>query len=512
MQNHDIEATTAYHDATKHSYRSIRTGAHVLDWENQPLPYKIYPDLDPIPLPRDVSPSGASALRAVRGDLPLSQGEVIPDLPTLAEILRLSAGITKRLGRPGGEIGFRAAACTGALYHIDLYLVSGNLPNLGEGVYHFGPHDFSLRRLRHGDYRGVLMRAMGEGAHAVSAPAALVLTSTFWRNSWKYQARTYRHCFWDSGTILANLFAAAAARAIPLSLVCGFVDQDVNALLGIDTDREVSLALVSLGRASSKPPEPPGSLEQLRFRTVPLSKREVDEPLILSMHTASCLRSPDEVKAWRSCAIPTTFPEPQGRTFSLPGRVAGENSIEDVIVRRGSARRFARDAITLAQLATLLDCAFQGIPSDCLGQNGALNHVYLVVHAVEGLPPGAYVYHRNLSLLELLREGGFRKEASYLGLEQELAADASVALFFLTDLEPVLERFGNRGYRVAELEAGILGGRLYLASYALGLGATGLTFYDDDVTEFFSPHAAGKSAMFLIALGVPAKRSLRIRR
>jgi hypothetical protein len=28
-----------------------------------------------------------------------------------------------------------------------------------------------------------------------------------------------------------------------------------------------------------------------------------------------------------------------------------------------------------------------------------------------------------------------------------------------------------------------------------------MTFYDDDVTEFFSPHAAGKSLMFLVALG-----------
>jgi nitroreductase len=48
---------------------------------------------------------------------------------------------------------------------------------------------------------------------------------------------------------------------------------------------------------------------------------------------------------------------------------------------------------------------------------------------------------------------------------------------------------------------------MYLAAYALGLGATGLTFYDDAVTNFFSPHAEDKSAMFLISLGVPAKRA-----
>jgi hypothetical protein len=71
-----------------------------------------------------------------------------------------------------------------------------------------------------------------------------------------------------------------------------------------------------------------------------------------------------------------------------------------------------------------------------------------------------------------------------------------------------LARFGDRGYRAAQLEAAVVGGRLYLAACALGFGATGLTFFDDDVTHFFSPHAAGKSVMFLVAAGVPGRRSM----
>jgi len=108
---------------------------------------------------------------------------------------------------------------------------------------------------------------------------------------------------------------------------------------------------------------------------------------------------------------------------------------------------------------------------------------------------------------ELLRAGEFRERAGYLGLEQELPADASVNLYFLTDLTTVLSRYGNRGYRMAQTEAAIRGGWAYLAAYAQRLGASGLTFYDDDVTEFFSPHAAGKSVMFLVALGRPQRRA-----
>ena len=60
---------------------------------------------------------------------------------------------------------------------------------------------------------------------------------------------------------------------------------------------------------------------------------------------------------------------------------------------------------------------------------------------------------------------------------------------------------GNRGYRAAQLEAGVMGGNVYIAAHSLGLGATGMTFFDDAVTAFFSPHAAGKSLLFLVGLG-----------
>ncbi len=126
------------------------------------------------------------------------------------------------------------------------------------------------------------------------------------------------------------------------------------------------------------------------------------------------------------------------------------------------------------------------MPADFLDPPGTqLNDLYLIVHAVEGLDPGVYVFHRERRLLEGLRQGNFRSEAG-----------------------PILQRFGNRGYRAVQLEAGILGGKLYLAAYAQHLGATGLTFYDDEVIRFFSPHAEGKSAIFLVAVGKSAKQKL----
>jgi SagB-type dehydrogenase family enzyme len=150
----------------------------------------------------------------------------------------------------------------------------------------------------------------------------------------------------------------------------------------------------------------------------------------------------------------------------------------------------------------MLDRATRGIPADFLDSAGShLNDLYLIVNNVVGLSAGSYVYHWDKKNLELLKPGDFRDKAGYLGLEQQLPADAAVDVFFLANLKKILDRYGNRGYRAAQLEAGILGGKLYLAAYAQRLGATGLTFYDDDVISFFSPHARGKSAIFLVALG-----------
>jgi hypothetical protein len=181
-----------------------------------------------------------------------------------------------------------------------------------------------------------------------------------------------------------------------------------------------------------------------------------------------------------------------------------KDSLETVIVRRGSTRRLSHDAITFAQLSTILDRALGGIAADfCQPPGTALYEPYIIVNDVDGLAPGSYFFHREQRALELLAEGRFRRVAGHLGLDQALPADASADIFLMADLGAVLERFGNRGYRAAQLDASIAAGRLYLAAYALPrpVGATGLTFFDDAVTDFFSPHARGKSVMFLLAVG-----------
>ena len=221
ISNQDTELALRYHEATKHSEEKLRSNRHFLDWSNQPQPFKRYRNVESVSLSSNpevllgTTPPALDAIGRILSEVQ-NQGAVerIPDLATLARVLYLAAGITKPRRYAGGELYFRAYSNTGALYHIDLYLVTGELLDLPAGVYHFGVHDFALYRLRSGDYRSVLAEASGNHERVTQAPVTLISASTYWRNAWKYQARTYRHCFWDAGTLHANLLAISDVESL----------------------------------------------------------------------------------------------------------------------------------------------------------------------------------------------------------------------------------------------------------------------------------------------------------
>ena len=484
-----------FHDATAHSPESVRRSGHVLDWDNKPFPFKVYIDLPTVQLPREVDALATPTLRTLAGD-PVSAPARLT-LGALTSLLYFTAGVTKAKRYPGGgEILFRAAASTGALYQTEVYVVAGDVEGLDAGVYHFSPGDFVLRRLRTGDLRAVIAAAAADAAPARRA-CTLILSAIYWRNTWKYQARGYRHLFWDSGTMLANALAAGHALGLAPRLYTGFVDAAVNHLLGLDAARESALELLAIGPDTV---EAPAAVEigRIAHAALPLSRREVDYPLLREAVAASSLPDADAVRAWRAAAPPASHaPAPVTMPLPNPATAAGRN-LGETIQRRGSTRNFGHTALTASELGAALWAASRPIPQDV---PGGLVHLYLVVNAVEGVQAGAYRYHAERHGLELLAAGEFRRQSAFLTLEQPLGGDAAAVIYFLAPLDRVLPSFGDRGYRLVNLEAGIAGGRAYLAAYALGFGASGLTFYDAEVVRFFSPRAAGEDAIFVVALG-----------
>jgi SagB-type dehydrogenase family enzyme len=488
-----------FHDATTHTPRSVHTSGHTLDWDIKPFPFKVYPDAPAIALPRDVEPVALDALTALgAASAPAAPSPLT--LAALATLLYFTAGVTRKKTYPGGgEMLFRAAASTGALYQTEVYVVAGAVAGLEPGVYHFCPGDFTLRRLRGGDARAALARAAADEGVAGRA-ATLVLSAIYWRNTWKYQARAYRHLFWDSGTMLANLLAVGGALGLAPRVLTGFADAEVNHLLGLDVEREAALELVPLGPETGPAPAV-GSLPAIEPEVLPLSSEEVDYPALRAMHEASSLRSAEDVGAWRATPPPSPR-RPQPAPLPLPPPPAGAGrSLGDTIQHRGSSRRFTHQPLTAPELSAALWAASRRVDADV---PSGLVDLYLVVNAVDGLAPGAYCYWPEPHGLERLAAGDFRRESARLCLEQALGGDAAAVIYFLAPLDAIRAGFGDRGYRLANLEAGIAGGRAYLAAYAQGFGASGLTFYDREVVSFFSPHA-GLDAIFVTALGRGAR-------
>lgn len=498
LGNDRIEAARAFHNLTKHSYNSVRTTPHYLDWDNRPLPYKIYPEAGAISLPRDLNLPNEPALEMIAAEADPASGTAI-DVAALTRILFCADGLTRRKRVGGEDYHFRAAPSAGALYPVEIYVAVAEVEGLETGLYHFSPADLRLCGLRRGDWRGVIARAAGMRPSIAQARAVLVTSAIFWRSAWKYRARSYRYCFWDTGTMLANLFAAAAAEGVPAEAVTAFADAEIEALIGADWEKEGIVCLVPLGRASSAFGTSP-EMTPLELESVPLSREEVVYDDLVKIHRESRLANPGEaarVAAGTLATVESGAAEP-GLRFE-PVDAGSALSLGETILRRGSTRDFGHEAIGADALATILGVTCAHPRTDF----PPLTETYLVVNAVDGLDAGAYHYRRGSKSFELLKRGDFRGEAGYICLEQPLGYDCSALLVFMADLERVLDSLGNRGYRDAHLEAGILGGRAYLAAYALGHGATGLTFYDDDTTKFLSPHGAKMSPLLMVALGVP---------
>src|SRR5215208_683299 len=401
MMNRNISSALDYHEATKHSEISLMTQRHYLDFNNRPIPFKIYTSELPIyslpssfPLPRIDAITSISAIPKrsdTRDSDTTDYDDRRPsrklDVGDLAEILFFSAGITRAIKYNSVTYYMRAASATGALYPIELYVVCKELaPDLKAGIYHFSPADFSLTQIRSGDYRHHLAAASAEPSTTLISPFTIVFTSLAWRNAWKYQARSYRHWFWDSGVIVANFLATAEAMGLATRLNMGFVDDIVNNLLFLESRKEATVAIGNVSGEESQTSKDlldgekktEGKIENEIPKTPvpkirPLSERETSYPEIWALHEASALFTAKDVREWINglnyddTVVPSKLNIGNTPTEALrvldrrPISSLKQDNLSDnipglgeVILRRGSTRRFANSSVSFSTLSTIL--------------------------------------------------------------------------------------------------------------------------------------------------------------
>jgi SagB-type dehydrogenase family enzyme len=536
--NKETNRLFAYHHATKHTYHSVRTNAHFLDWHNQPDPFRTYDGATLVTLPIDpgfpkvgtfaTMAALAEGSRTSQGSKSGCRGEVQLDLTWLSRLLWHSMAISawKRVSRTGYRYSLRVNPSSGNLHPTETHLALLGFRGVEDGVYHYRADRHALEVRSPGDWTERIARDLAL-PWAAESPLIVGLTSVFWREAWKYRDRAYRYCCHDLGHAMMSLLLAAQALGLPGGVVAHFSDVRLTHTLGLTGSDEAPMAFLVFPSQDA----PPSGRLATQLQQVPmgvpneLSLEEVPYDLLLGMHRATILSDHAGPVPRVSLAKAGSAHDP----LSLPGP-ARDAPLETTVRRRRSALDFDPRTPPMERddVEQLLDFATRNWPADWRGnfsgertpaERGAdFVTLYLYFHRVRGCEPGVYRWDKSGRRLEQLHRANVERVAAYLSLEQALAGNACFAVSMVADLAQVARGFGNRGYRYVHFEAGAIGQRLYIGAEALGWNATGIgAFYDDDVHRYLgfleegeepmgvSLHAAEQAA--LVMLGSPSSRA-----
>jgi SagB-type dehydrogenase family enzyme len=179
-----------------------------------------------------------AALKARR-----STREYSPSPLSLAEISQL-LWAAQGINRPGG---YRTAPSAGALYPLEVYIISGNVDNLPAGVYLYEPNGHTLEHLLAGDFRKKLSQAALSQKAVEQAPAVILISAVYDRTTKKYGERGRRYVHMEVGSAAQNIYLQAAALDIGTVFIGAFHDDQVRQVINMDSE-EAPLCLMPIGK------------------------------------------------------------------------------------------------------------------------------------------------------------------------------------------------------------------------------------------------------------------------
>jgi hypothetical protein len=417
------------------------------DIERLPWFYKRYAESLPrVELPRELPPTTAPAVAVLAGTAEVAAAEL--DLAQLSRVLHLAAGVVRTVERPYATWLFRAAGSAGARFPLELYVTVPEGEALPAGVHWYHPQKHALVQI---------------GPPPRGGAPAVVVTGVPWRTGWRYRERGYRHVYWDAGTMLAQLLAAAYSAGLSASLYSRFPDRAVGELVSADGAHEWPVAVVSLGE------EAPALEAGGPAAAGEVDANPIEFPLATDAQRAGDLEALGE-------------PWARGEPVDVPEQ--GTRPVETVVLSRSSQRRMdPAGSLSESVSRSILAAALRGV---------SIPH-FVVVHAVDGVEPGVYGWP---DLSPAVRPGELRRELYRICLDQGLPRDAAFVVIGAVNVDAL----DDREYRESQLAAGLVEGRLHLAAYALGAGASGMTFLDSEISELLGEPL---DALLFTCVGVP---------
>lgn len=181
------------------------------------------------------------------------------------------------------------------------------------------------------------------------------------------------------------------------------------------------------------------------------------------------------------------------------------------ITNRTSERSFTSTPITKEELSTLLlyscgevihneSSTKRAQPSG--GPRYPVEAYMLVFRPHDDLPAGVYHYNVRDHALECMGTREFTKTDIEKLFVYPWVQNAAAVMVLTGVFVRTKEKYGQRGYRYALLEAGHIGQNVYLVSQALGLGCCGVgATYDTALEELLDIDGEHEGVLYTLAVG-----------
>ena len=471
----------AYHERSKHAPSRYAASLGYMDWATQPNPYRSYEGTQKIVLPLAFDNATPSYHLL---DIP----DAIPAAPyckeSIAQFFQFSLGLSayKRHGDQGWAL--RCNASSGNLQPSEAYLIAPSFDSNAISVSHYGPEHHHLETLA--TFESDFFKSLPEGSFLIG------LSSIAWREAWKYGERSFRYCQLDAGHALHALQISAQTLGWKIQRLSPEIE-DLDTLLGFNqkarffpNEREDADMLLLITPESVSAIDIKPLLEYL-----PKQFEGIVNQLSHQHHPWDVLETINDITHTNLDAQKPFVPLTQH--IKAPSQ-----SAKDIILKRRSAQVMDKYNATISyeQFIALMDSVSGNLEHF---ENSV--HLIVYVHKVTTLASGLYILVRNPKHLEklqahlhadfewkvieeglyFLKEDNYRFSAKNISCTQDIASDGAFSLGMLTHFKEELEIYGPARYKELYWECGVIGQQLYLEATSLGLSATGIGCYLDDM-------------------------------
>lgn len=481
-----------------------------VNWEDAPLPYKLYRHLPSIPLSSEI-PFSLEHIETSNNI----------NLDTIGHFLLYTYGLAhlchSRIPVAEEDYVFmqsyrRCVPSGGGLYPNELY-VYVKIEDVPTGIYHYDVAHHRLVLLREGNFDSYVSRALGNQYDVSSCFATVFISAMFWKNFFKYHNFSYRLQGLDTGVLIGQLLEVAKRYKFQTSVYYQFLDRAVNHLLGLSETEESAYVVIPLGEGSYQTEFDKNissaalcsEIPKMNHQHYVRSKHITEYPMLLKMNEAACL---DSTQSFQNVKRKQSNHQ-HGQAHMLP-RVEriSYNFAEACRNRYSPEMDFMFKKLSQEKLIHLL---YETAASFPYRNDVTENHIslHLSLFGIEGIQNGVYVYNGQTHTLQPIQLGDYR-----LFLQNGMTAH-NVSLFqvplcvhIVGEKQHEKEKLSYRGYRIQQMEAGVLSQKLLLAASAIGLGGHPLLGFDVNTCDhLYKLNEQGQTTLIQIPIGFYEERA-----